>query len=352
MKRILIVFLVCAMTASCAAIERARQADSLLGATVDLVRAPAPLKPPPRSGKAIATLAFFSGTVLVKTNGAWGALPRFGTLLYSGDKVVTQEGSALILFNDGTRVGLCKNSHVQIDVRQEKKAWFRTIRNRHQEALLYMGQLFFDNRQTDNLMHVLTPSFIGTVENGLGNLSINYKKENYILFEEGGWDFYLPIGWSFHIGEFRMGLAGIISDKRADKNPVQAAAFAADAAMAQADSAREEFSAGLISEAQKDWMVAKAAEMTAQEAFVSADVVYRRHPDPWMMENAEWERAYAKQEKAVAVKALELAVEAGAVPPDAEDEDIEEEETFEDEDFMDEDLEGQSAEDIFEDDDL
>ena len=47
-----------------------------------------------------ATLSEFSGEVMIKNAGSW-AKPEIDMLLYSGSKIVTKEGTALVVFKDG-----------------------------------------------------------------------------------------------------------------------------------------------------------------------------------------------------------------------------------------------------------
>jgi hypothetical protein len=66
-------------------------------------------------GEPIARLTDFSGTVMIKSQGAWGTRPVIGLMLYSQDRLVTRGGSkATVTFNDGAVMAVSSNSNLMI----------------------------------------------------------------------------------------------------------------------------------------------------------------------------------------------------------------------------------------------
>ena len=64
---------------------------------------------------AIAKLSNFSGTVLIKSHGAWGVEPKLNLPIYSEDRVVTRIGNATITFSDGATLEIKNNSNILIE---------------------------------------------------------------------------------------------------------------------------------------------------------------------------------------------------------------------------------------------
>ena len=64
--------------------------------------------------KGIATLKGFAGDIIIKNCGKWGTNPVKGLSLYNGDKVVTRNGTAQVIFHDGSELSIEPNSNIRI----------------------------------------------------------------------------------------------------------------------------------------------------------------------------------------------------------------------------------------------
>ncbi|MEW5736436.1 MAG: hypothetical protein AB1921_16445, partial [Thermodesulfobacteriota bacterium] len=258
----------------------------------------------------VAKLLHQEGTVLVKTQGKWGALPETGMPLYSEDKVVTFNGAATIEFYDAQRIGICKNTNLQITQQIQKWVPFRTYRELDRGVVLLMGKMYFRTGKEKVLTHFITPTLVFSLFYGKGNLSLDSDENSYILLEKGM--------TTFKVGEYKYGIADLPSDVSADSSPVMQAALNADVAATQARLALDEVAAGRMSQAQADWYQAQAAEASAQEELACAELIELYNPERVVY---TWSKKAVKQDKKkikLAQEDKERAVAAGAVAPSKE----------------------------------
>jgi hypothetical protein len=71
----------------------------------------------------IAVLQDFQGKIMLKSGGGWGTAVK-GMRLYSGDKVVTQDGTATVKFDDGASLRVDPFSNIGVIERSEERGLF------------------------------------------------------------------------------------------------------------------------------------------------------------------------------------------------------------------------------------
>lgn len=270
------------------------------------------------ANKIVATLESFSGKVLIKSQGSWGVDPEAGLALYSGDKVVTGNGTATIKGDDGAIMELKKNSNLVIEEREKKSGFLRRVAVVERRLRLMVGKLFFktgeDSKKETRLE---TPTMVCGLRGTSGVISIGADGAPYIQFSEGG-----P---AFTIGDFISGVAEDVPAEIANLNPAQRAAFVASAAASQAKAAAEaaEDASGTPEEeearAQAAYTAAQAAELAAEEAKTEANILITNNPDPEIVEQATEAIEEADEAIEEAQEAKSEAVEAGAEPVTVEE---------------------------------
>jgi hypothetical protein len=256
------------------------------------------------SERPVAQLDHYDGTVVIKTHNAWGNPPERGMSLYSGDKVLVLDGSAGIRFADGSRIGLCRNSFVQITQQFQRWAPFRTVRNLDRAAILYLGRLYFDLDKASARTHLSTPSMVFTMLSGKGNMAATPSQESLILLESAQ--------SVFKVGEYKFGAGPIWTDAQANDNKLVQAVMEAEIAASQAADAEEQYAAGSISAAQRAYSAAQARWAEANERLVSSSLLVTYHPEREVLAWARRQQKAARldlertlEDKNQAQKALE-----------------------------------------------
>ena len=279
---------------------------------------------------AVGKLSSFTGKVLIKSKGSWGVDPVVGLSLYSGDKIVTSQGSATITFDDGAVMEIKKNSNLTIEEHEKKKGFFKKVTVIERRLRLMVGKLFFKTGKGPNKAETRleTPTMVCGLRGTAGIISIGADGAPYVQFSEGG--------TSYTIGDFISGVAQDVPDSVASMNPAQKAAFVATVAAQQAKTAKEaavNAPEGSEEQVQAAYAEAQAAELAAQEAKEEAAILVENSPDPEVVEQAQ--EAQAEAEKAIesAQEAKDAAVESGATPVEVEviEQQAEEEQTAEEE---------------------
>ncbi len=260
--------------------------------------------------RSIATLVHFTGTVVVKVHGRWGVMPVPDMPLYSGDKVITMDGTALIGFPDGARVSVCTNSNLEVTQDLEEWVPFRTRRFTDRGLILLCGRLFFQTGREKIQTHFITPATIFSVFYGRGNVSVDNDLKTWIVMDKGQ--------SVFKIGDFKTGFAPLMTERRADQSPLLQAALAAEIAANQANLAAEEQAAGNMTAAQKAWYTAQREEKSAEELYAASDVLDIYHPDQFVLARARRDKRTAKKIMAEADRAKKRAISEGAVAPGTE----------------------------------
>ena len=253
--------------------------------------------------KIVARLTDFSGTVLIKSRGAWAIELRKDIPLYSNDKVVTRIGNAVITFDDGAVMEIKNNSNLLIQEIEEKKGVVKVIKRK---LRLLLGKLFFKTGKSNKKTILETATAVCGLRGTAGTLSIGADGQAFIQFTDGG--------ESYAIGEFISGVAEDVPAEIADLNPAQRAAFVAAAAADQAEKAADAVDPNdPQTQAQAAYASAKAAEAAAQEAREAAEAMLN-NPDPAVQ--AEAQRIIDIADEAIdkAIDAQQKAIDAGADP--------------------------------------
>ncbi len=264
------------------------------------------------AGELIGRLSGFSGEVLIKSQGSWGVEPEAGLALYSGDKVVTRNGTAAITFTDGAVMELKNNSNLRIEEREETRGFLRRVKVVERRFRLLLGKMVFKTGTSSVNNTLETATMVCGLRGTAGTLSIGADGQTYIQFTDGG-----P---AYTIGEFISGVADDVPAEIADMNPVQRAAFVARAAADQAKnaSALARESAGTPGEqrmqTQAAYAAAQAAEMAAEEVKIQASILIENNPDPEVVEQANAAIAQAEEAADAARNAQQEAIDAGAEP--------------------------------------
>lgn len=259
--------------------------------------------------KSIGKLTDFSGTVLIKSQGSWAVEPRENLPLYSGDKVVTREGTATITFNDGAVMEIRSNSNLMITEREEEKGIFKKVKFVERRLRLILGKLIFRTGRSKIKISFETPTAVCGIRGTAGTLSIGADGQPYIYFSEGG--------AIFTIGDFISGVAEDVPAELADLNPAQRAAFVAAAAADQAKRAAEKAATGEISQAQAALALAQAAEAAADEVIKMATEMLNNASED-VVAGANEAISEAEAAKEAAKEAQQDAIDAGAEPGPAE----------------------------------
>ncbi|MCK4827525.1 FecR domain-containing protein, partial [bacterium] len=254
---------------------------------------------------AIAKLTNFSGTVLIKSHGAWGVEPKLNLPLYSEDKVVTRIGNATITFNDGAVLKIKNNSNILIEEREKEKGLTRKVKAIERRVLLFLGKLMFKTGKEKVETRFETSTAVLGIRGTAGILSIGPDGRTYIHFTEGA--------AAYLIGDFIEGVAIDVPVKMADLNPVQRATFVANAAADQLTRTEAKFVAGLVPQAQVALAKAIADEVSARELLAYGEYLLES-PDAAVVEGARKQIIDAKKAIEDAKKAQQDAIRDGADP--------------------------------------
>ncbi len=217
-----------------------------------------------------AKLAEFSGVVLIKNSGSWGVKPEIGLQLYSGDKVVTKTGRAVIKFSDGAVMKLSPNSNLLIQ--EQKEFTVRgAVKSVKRRLRLLIGKMSFKSGEGSSVKTDLeTSTMVCGLRGTAGILSIDAAGQTYLTFTEGGGD---------TVGSFIAGEAADVPFEIARLHPAQRAAFVANLAALQAADAVRRLEAGEITDADAELAMVNALEAAALEAKAAAEAMLV-NPDP------------------------------------------------------------------------
>jgi len=256
--------------------------------------------------KPIAHLTDFTGTVLINSRGAWGVKPEKGFPLYSMDKIVTRVGTAVITFGDAAVIEIKNNSNLLIKEMEKEEGLIKKVKIVQRRILLFIGKMFFKTGTGQVQTQFETEKTVIGIRGTAGVLSIGPDGEIYIEFSEGH--------EKFTVGDIIKGIAKDVSKELVDQNPIQKAAYLANAAWERCLEAKEKAAKGEISTAQMEWACAYAREMSATEAQTYAVALIENNPSEEVVAWAEevLEAENYKIEKAK--EAQQLYIDLGAVP--------------------------------------
>jgi len=254
----------------------------------------------------IARLSDFSGKVLIKNQGVWAVQPTKNLPLYSHDKVVTRVGNAIVTFNDGAVLEIKNNSNLLILEREEKKGVLGKVKAVQRRIVLLLGKMFFKTGKAHGETQFNTATAVAGIRGTALILSVAQDSKVYIRFTEGR--------EAYFIGDFQDGVAKDVPAEAADQNPIQRAAYAADAAALNCNDAYEKAAGGEISRVQADWICANAVEAAGYETWSWSIVLVENNPSPDVVEWARDQLSKAQDLIEAAQEAKQKAVDAGAVP--------------------------------------
>jgi len=254
----------------------------------------------------IARLSDYSGKVLVKTKGVWAEQPTKNLPLYSRDKVVTRIGQATVTFNDGAVLEIKNNSNLFILEREEEKGVLRKVKAMQRRILLMLGKMFFKTGKAKGETQFNTATAVAGIRGTALILSVAENSTVYIRFTEGR--------EAYFIGDLQDGVADDVPVELADQNPMQRAAYRADAAAVNCNDAKIQAAAGKIAEVQADWVCANAAETAGYEVWRWSTVLVANNPSPDVVEWARNQLSQAQGLIEAAQEAKQKAIEGGAVP--------------------------------------
>ncbi len=270
------------------------------------------------AGDLVGTLTDFSGTILVRTGGEWGSVPFVGMNLYSGDKVIARDGTAVVTLSDQSTIGVCANTYCYFEEWENDWVLFRRPRGYQRQIVMMYGKINFSladdkRRMTYTLCtRSLVAGIVGDEDTHLatGNLSTDQDLKNYILFETGR--------KSYAIGPGYVGVAPDMPIEKVEKLQTFKDALDAANTAAEARKAATAFADGLITAPDRDFLFAKARIASAREARTMAAELSKYNPDLKVMVPravAMEKEAATALEEAEALR--ERAVAAGAVDPEA-----------------------------------
>lgn len=254
----------------------------------------------------IARLSDFSGKVLIKNQGVWAVQPTKNLPLHSHDKVVTRIGNATVTFNDGAVLEVKNNSNLLILERQEETGVLRKVKAVQRRILLLLGKMFFKTGKATGETQFNTATSVAGIRGTALILSVAEDSKVYIQFTEGR--------EAYFIGDFQEGVANGVPAELADQNPVQRAAYRADAAAVNCNDADEKAAGGKISKVQADWICANAIEAAGYEVWSWSIVLVENNPSPNVVEWARDQLSKAENLVEEAQEAKQKAIDAGAVP--------------------------------------
>jgi hypothetical protein len=254
----------------------------------------------------IARLSDFSGKVLIKNQGVWAVQPTKNLPLYSHDKVVTRIGNATVTFNDGAVLEVKNNSNLLILERQEETGVLRKVKAVQRRILLLLGKMFFKTGKATGETQFNTATSVAGIRGTALILSVAEDSKVYIQFTEGR--------EAYFIGDFQEGVANGVPAELADQNPVQRAAYRADAAAVNCNDAEEKVAGGKISKVQADWMCANAVEAAGYEVWRWSIVLVENNPSLDVVEWARNQLSQAEDLIQAAQEAKQKAIDGGAVP--------------------------------------
>ena len=260
--------------------------------------------------KPIAHLTDFTGTVLINSRGEWGMKPEKNFPLFSMDKIVTRVGTAVITFADGAVIEIKDNSNLLINEMEKEEGLVKKVKIVQRRILLFIGKMFFKTGTGQVQTQFETEKTVIGIRGTAGVLSIGPDGEIYIEFSEGH--------AKFTVGDIIKGIAKDVPKELVDQNPIQIAAYLANAAWERCIEAKEKAAKGEIPTVQMEWACAYAREMSAEEAKTYLLVLIENNPSEEVVEWAEELLGEKNNEIEKAKEEQELYIDRGAVPEELE----------------------------------
>lgn len=260
--------------------------------------------------KPIAHLTDFTGTVLINSRGEWGVKPEKNFPLFSMDKIVTRVGTAVITFVDGAVIEIKNNSNLLINEMEKEEGLIKKVKIVQRRILLFIGKMFFKTGTGQVQTQFETEKTVIGIRGTAGVLSIGPDGEIYIEFSEGH--------AKFTVGDIIKGIAKDVPKELVDQNPIQKAAYLANAAWERCIEAKEKAAKGEIPTVQMEWACAYAREMSAEEAKTYLLILIENNPSEEVVEWAEELLGEKNNEIEKAKEEQQLYIDRGAVPEELE----------------------------------
>lgn len=222
--------------------------------------------------KGIAALVEFKGDIIVKNNGKWGIGLVKGIALYNGDKVVTRQGTALVVFHDGSELKIEPNSNVRIVERSVKKGFIFKDEVRQRRVRVLLGKTGYkENHSKSRETRMEAPTAVAALRGTEISFGVDDKGTAYGVILNGDWR---------TIGDVIAGEAPDLPSEIADRTPVQMSAVGASEAARQASVAASRASEAAKAAARPDAIAtdkvsrvqeqAKTAKFVIQQALAAA----------------------------------------------------------------------------------
>ncbi len=134
------------------------------------------LATPTQADAAIAKVSSFKGDVIVQSGDRIVQLKKTGYALNDGDFILTKQGEAQVVFNDGAVMKLNPFSKTMIQERVEKKGWiFKTTQNARR-VTCFVGKLWFKSGASKTQNYLQTPTAVAGLRGSDGEIGFDNVK--------------------------------------------------------------------------------------------------------------------------------------------------------------------------------
>ncbi|MBI9076726.1 MAG: hypothetical protein JEZ02_15065 [Desulfatibacillum sp.] len=262
----------------------------------------------------IGTVTEFSGEVLLRSQGIWGGEMVAGLPVFSGDKIVTTDGTVEVAFKDGSRLMLCRYSALEL------KQWTRRGLPIIQSDLtrrrftLYMGKMWIETDYRLMRSEIATPPMVSGLREDSGTtriaalVSVNQKGEAFLSFDEGD--------RSFTIGPWKAGVADNVPPREATNSEFIKGALVANIAALVAQRANDATLEEDAAEQTRKLAWIRANKAAAEETRYCAAFLELWTPDKQILADARENLRQAKTRLKAMIEAEASALEAGASEDD------------------------------------
>ncbi|WP_028314463.1 hypothetical protein [Desulfatibacillum aliphaticivorans] len=260
----------------------------------------------------IGKVAVFSGEVILRGQDVWGGDVVVGLPIFSGDKIVTLDGSAELVFEDGTNVTLCRYSAVEFKQWTRKGLPLIQSDKTRRRFTLYAGKMWIETDYRQMRSEIAVPPMVSGLREDAGTtriaalISLDKNGEAFMSFDEGD--------RSFTIGPWKMGVAENVPPAAAKENEFIKKALAAKTAalVAQRASEKEDLDKAAAESLRKlAWI--RANKASAEEALYSAKYLVDWTPDKQVLGDSREAARVAEERLKTAEVAEKAAIEAGAL---------------------------------------
>ena len=260
----------------------------------------------------IGKVAVYTGEIIFRSQGVWGGEVVTGLPIYSGDKLVTLDGSAELVFEDGSSVTLCRYSSIEFKQWTHRGLPLIQSDMTRRRFTLYMGKMWIETDYRRMRSEIAVPPMVSGLREDAGTtriaalISLDEDGEAYMSFDEGD--------RSFTIGPWKIGVAENVPPQTAKNNEFIKKALAAKTAaiVAQRASEKDDWDAAAADSTRKlAWI--RANKASAEEAFYCAGYLEKWTPDKQILADAREAMRQTKERLDSAAEAEKAVLEAGAL---------------------------------------